>query len=282
MPYPRSSIVASLTSSKTENTGDTPMKVVGYVRVSTETQVREGQGLRVQRDQIKKYCADHKMDLVRIYEDKGISGAKADEETLTIDREGLQDMLAEIPNLDVKQIVVLNTSRLWRSDLVKVLIQRELVKYNVDVKSIDQPTYSIYSQNDPSQFLVNGMMELLDQYQRLEIVLKLKRGKMNKAKEGGFAGGQRPFGYKPIKINNRPDIAIDQEEASIITMIKKLRRRGMSMKSIADRLNDDRIPTKRGGQWHASTIQYILNNKVYKGNFEHNRIKTKRLDLVIK
>ena len=55
------------------------MKVTGYIRVSTETQVREGQGLRIQRDLIKKYCKTHKLDLIRIYEDKGISGAKADE-----------------------------------------------------------------------------------------------------------------------------------------------------------------------------------------------------------
>ncbi len=258
------------------------MKTAGYVRVSTETQVREGQGLRVQRDLIKKYCDAHKMDLVRIYEDKGISGAKADEENLTIDREGLQDMLADIPALGIERIVVLNTSRLWRSDLVKVLIQRELKKYDADINAIDQPTYSIYSQDDPSQFLINGMMELLDQYQRLEIALKLKRGKMNKAKLGGFAGGQRPLGYKRTKVDNKPDITIDQDEADTVLMIKKFRRRGLSMGAIADRLNRDEIPTKRGGRWHASTIQYILKNKMYKGHYQYNRIKTKRLDLTIR
>jgi len=153
----------------------------------------------------------------------------------------------------------------------------------VDVKSIDQPTYSIYSQDDdPSQFLINGMMELLDQYQRLEIALKLKRGKMNKARQGGFAGGQRPLGYKHIKVDNKPDLVIDQAEADTVLMVKRLRRRGLSMGAIADRLNKDRIPTKRGGQWHASTIQYILNNKLYKGHCQYNRIKTKRLDLTIR
>ncbi|MCK4824919.1 recombinase family protein [bacterium] len=152
------------------------MNAIGYVRVSTKTQIRKGQGIRIQKDKIKEYCKNNNMDLLEIYEDKGISGAKADEESLIIDREGLQNMLTDIPILGVKYIVVLNTSRLWRSDLVKVLIQRELKKYNVDVKAIDQPTYSIYSADDPSQFLINGMMELLDQYQRLEIALKLKRG----------------------------------------------------------------------------------------------------------
>jgi DNA invertase Pin-like site-specific DNA recombinase len=258
------------------------MKAIGYIRVSTETQVREGQGLEIQKREIEKYCKTHKLDLIKIYEDKGISGAKADEESLTIDRDGLQDMLADIPILDVSCIVVLNTSRLWRSDLVKVLIQRELKKYQVDVKAIDQPTYSIYSQDDPSQFLINGMMELLDQYQRLEIALKLKRGKINKAKRGGFAGGTRPLGYKKVEVDNKADITIDQGEAETVSMIKRLRKRGLSMKAIADHLNDNGIPTKRGGKWYASTIQYILNNKLYKGLFEYNSIKAKRLDLAIR
>ena len=109
------------------------------------------------------------------------------------------------------------------------------------------------------------MMELLDHYQRLEIALKLKRGKMNKAKQGGFADGQRPLGYKQTKVDNKPDITIDQDEADTVLMIKKLRRRGLSMGAIADLLNADRIPTKRGGQWHASTIQYILNKNCMRG-----------------
>ena len=258
------------------------MRVIGYIRVSTKTQIRKGQGIRIQREKIKEYCESHNLDLIRIYEDKGISGAKADEENLIIEREGLQTMLADIPGLEVKYVVVLNTSRLWRSDLVKVLLQRELKKNKVDVRAIDQPTYSIYSKDDPSQYLINGMMELLDQYQRLEIALKLKRGKMNKAKQGRFTGGRTPLGYRKAEVDNKSDIAIDEDEAEIIAMIHKLRRSGLSMQSIADRLNKNQIPTKRGGKWYASTIQYILNNKLYRGIIEYNSIKTNRLDLIIK
>lgn len=60
-------------------------------------------------------------------------------------------------------VVTLNTSRLWRSDIVKVLVHRELKKYGVDIRSIEQPQYSIHKK-DPSDFLINGLMELLDQY----------------------------------------------------------------------------------------------------------------------
>jgi len=90
------------------------------------------------------------------------------------------------------------------------------------------------------------------------------------------------LGYKHIKVDNKPDLVIDQVEADTVVMIKKLRRRGLSMGAIANRLNRDEIPTKRGGKWHASTIQYVLKNKMYKGHYQYNRIKTKRLDLAIR
>ena len=58
------------------------------------------------------------------------------------------------------------------SDMAKVLIQRELKKYEVDVKAIEQ---SIVFTHDPNDFLVNGMLELLDQYYRLEKSFSTKK-----------------------------------------------------------------------------------------------------------
>lgn len=68
----------------------------------------------------------------------------------------------------------------------------------MDIKAIDRPNYSIYTQN-PNEIFVNGMFELLDVYERLEIALKLKRGRLQKAKGGGYAGGGAPFGYESLR-----------------------------------------------------------------------------------
>ncbi len=126
-------------------------RVVGYVRVSTKGQVKDGYSLSYQTEEIQRFCNLHNLELLDIYKDEGISGAKVDEDELTIEREGLQEMLTDLKWQDVKYVVVLNTSRLWRSDIVKVLIQRELKRHKVDVKAIEQPFYSINT-NDPSDF----------------------------------------------------------------------------------------------------------------------------------
>lgn len=155
------------------------MKVIGYIRVSTQGQARDGYSLAYQEDEIKAYCQAQGYTLLRLFKDKGISGAKVNEEALEVDRIGFQEMLEYLSHHKVDYVVTLNTSRLWRSDIVKVLVHRELKKYGVDIRSIEQPQYSIYK-NDPSDFLINGLMELLDQYQRLEIALKLGRGRKRK------------------------------------------------------------------------------------------------------
>ncbi len=101
-------------------------RACGYIRVSTEGQVKQGYSLEEQREEIIKYCLDNGLELVEIYADKGISGARANEDELSIERDGLMDMLAGLKTDNVKHVVVLSTSRLWRSDMVKVLIHREL------------------------------------------------------------------------------------------------------------------------------------------------------------
>ncbi len=87
-------------------------KAVGYIRVSTQGQIRDGYSLAYQRDEIMRYCADNGIELMHIYEDKGISGARVDEDGLTVEREGLQAMLADLASVSVDCVVVLNTSRL--------------------------------------------------------------------------------------------------------------------------------------------------------------------------
>src|ERR1700733_5092631 len=60
---------------------------VGYIRVSTEEQAREGVSLDAQREKIAAYCALHGQRLERTYADEGISGKRAD------NRPGLQEAL---------------------------------------------------------------------------------------------------------------------------------------------------------------------------------------------
>ena len=197
------------------------VNVFGYVRVSTEGQVKKGYSIDEQCEEIEKYCKDNSYNLVHLYKDEGISGAKANEDEMSLERDGLLDMLACLKESKIQYIVTLTTNRMWRSDMAKVLIQRELKKNNVDVKAIDRPNYSIYTQN-PNEFFVNSMFEVLDVYETMEITLKLRRGRLQKAKGGGYAGGGIPFGY--YCPNGHRKLCIHTEEAKAVQRVFQLKQ----------------------------------------------------------
>ena len=50
------------------------MKAIGYIRVSTEEQAREGISRDNQRDKIENYCRLNDLQLMEILEDAGKSG----------------------------------------------------------------------------------------------------------------------------------------------------------------------------------------------------------------
>lgn len=63
--------------------------VVGYIRVSTQGQVKEGYSLGEQLDEIEKFCTANGYNLIDTFSDEGKSGAKTDEDETKIDRDGL-------------------------------------------------------------------------------------------------------------------------------------------------------------------------------------------------
>ncbi|MBJ6362776.1 recombinase family protein [Paenibacillus sp. GCM10012307] len=257
------------------------MKVIGYVRVSTSGQAKDGYSLSYQQDEIRFYCEQQGWDLQDIFTDEGISGAKIDEDALEVDRIGFQTMLAAIAAQDVDAVVVLNTSRLWRSDIVKVIVHREFKKYGVDVKSIEQPTYSIYKK-DPSDFLINGLMELLDAYQRLEISMKLSRGRNKKAQQGGYAGGRAAFGYKAKK--GQKAIEINLDEALAVQRVFELKELfpDWSLSQLAYQMNDDRFTTAQGKKFTKVQIKRILDRRpLYEGMYLYGGIEADGLHQAI-
>lgn len=60
------------------------MNVVGFIRVSTQGQAKDGYSLKYQEDEIKEYCEEQGLNLKHILRDEGISGTKLNEEALKI------------------------------------------------------------------------------------------------------------------------------------------------------------------------------------------------------
>ena len=239
--------------------------VAGYIRVSTETQ-EKGFGLDTQEKEIRRYCTEKGITLDRIFVDAGLSGAVKDtEDDEAINkRPGLIELLSSIK--DDGTIIVLNTSRLWRSDVAKVIIRRELMKHHIKVISIENPSYDLYSANPNDRFMT-GIMELMDEWERLTIALKLAKGRSTKAKGGDKPAGVMPYGYQYS--SDKKHTEIKPEEAAIVKRIFSEAQKGNSLNKIASGLNEDGYTTRQGKAWSAGGLQIILRNRFYIGELTH-------------
>ena len=65
--------------------------MLGIIRVSTQGQAKDGYSLKYQEDEIKGYCKEQGWNLIYIFREEGISGAKLNDEAFEIDRVGLQE-----------------------------------------------------------------------------------------------------------------------------------------------------------------------------------------------
>lgn len=250
------------------------INVYGYIRVSTDGQAKQGYSLAEQQAEIEKYCKEKGYNLIEIFRDEGISGAKANEVEMSIERDGLLDMLALMKENNIQYIVVLSTNRLWRSDIVKILLHRELKKCNVDIKAIDRPNYSIYTQN-PNEILVNGMFELLDVYERLEIALKLKRGRLQKARSGGYAGGGAPFGYYCNRGGKK--LYVNTTEARAVRRVFEIRQsfQDMTLKNIAEFMKAEGYKGRKGTDFNPMLVKRILDKEnFYRGYYNYGGIES--------
>ena len=93
--------------SKRPATGE-DMAVIGYPRVSTDEQARDGKSLENQVEKIKMYCELYKLRLVRIVPDAGVSAK-------SLDRPGIKEVIGALERGEIGGVVITKLDRLTRS-----------------------------------------------------------------------------------------------------------------------------------------------------------------------
>lgn len=227
------------------------MNIYAYYRVSTQSQVEQN-GIEMQVAEVEKYCKENDITLAGEFKDEGISGTK-------FDRDGLAELLSVLQDGD--KILVQNTSRLWRDQIVAALVQIELKKKDTDIISIEQPTFSVYD-DDPNNFLINMLMQGLDQWERMSIKSKLAKGRKARAKTGNKPCGTAPYGYKW----NGNKIEIDYNNHLIVKDIFRMcvDYKG-NLSKIARKCTEKGYKTARGNNFSVQAIKNILTNDFYVG-----------------
>lgn len=231
-------------------------KVVAYCRTSTENQ-RDEKTIELQVESLAKYASKHNMEVVEWFKDDGVSGGLEHRPALL----KLMDFLEA--NTEIEIIIVVKLDRLARDLFIQEGLIKELTKLKRKLVSTLEPDLA---SNDPFRKAFRQMLGVFAEFEKAMITLRMKSGRDSAVSKGKWHGGE-VYGFD----NKDGQLLINKKEAEIVKRIFYLKRyKRMKLQKIADTLNAEDIPTKRGTtKWWPSTIKKILTNNLYKGKISY-------------
>lgn len=219
------------------------MSAIGYIRVSTAIQAEEGFSLNNQEKLIKEYCDKEKLELEKIYEDRGISGKSI------VGRPGMMDLLR---NLKPGLVVIFpSMSRLSRNTLDTLEIHKKLEENKCKMVILD----ALYNINDPSGKMMFTIISSFQQYERETIIQRIKSVMQRMSKDGTLK--KKPsYGFRFVA--KKQDFEPIEEEIKVIERILEMHKEGFSLCKIAKTLNAEGIPARKAKEWYHQVIGHII------------------------
>lgn len=206
-------------------------RVVGYLRVSTNEQADSGAGIEAQRAAIETAAANRGWQLVTVLADEGASGSS------TKNRPALETAIGLCESGGADALCVAKLDRLSRSLIDFAQLLERSAKKGWALVALDLGVDT----TTPSGELVANVMMSVAQWERRAISQRTKDGLAAKKAMG-------------VRIGRPPVL-----DARLVRRIRRERDAGRSLREIAERLNDDGVPTAHGGaKWHASTVRNIV------------------------
>ena len=217
------------------------MKVIGYARVSTDEQAKSGLGLEAQIAKIRSYADLFELTVTEIVIDDGISGKN-------LKRPGLIKAIRAIKAGDAEGMLVAKLDRLTRN----VADLGTLVQNVFDKAELYSVSEQINTKNAAGRLVLNVLVSVA-QWERETICERTSDALQAKKARGEKTGGNVPFGFEVV--NGK--LIENVEEQAVISKIRELRANGLSLRKIAEKLNDEGIKTKTGKAWNAMQISRI-------------------------
>ena len=246
-----------------------PQRCAIYTRVSTENGLeQEFNSLHAQREAAQAYIKSQAHEGWKVirdhYDDGGFSGG-------TLDRPGLQKLLADIRERRIDIVVVYKVDRLTRSltDFAKLV---ELFDaYGVAFVSVTQ---SFNTTSSMGRLTLNVLLSFA-QFER-EVTGERIRDKIAASKKKGlWVGGVVPLGYQ---VKDRKLIVNEEEAATVRLIFSRYRDLG-SLSALQRDLREQGIVTRKrtlssgraiGGRALTNgPLAHILRNRMYLGEINH-------------
>jgi DNA invertase Pin-like site-specific DNA recombinase len=224
--------------------------IYGYVRVSTQEQVRSGVSLRQQQDNISLFVKEkYNREVDQFFIDDGVSGTRP-----ILERDGSKALTDAIDEHDI--VICTRLDRLSRTanDLLNTIPHLEEVGVTLyfceqfgDVpicypKPADSKGLRTrFDMNDMANKIMLMVLSAVAEIEYATIKDRFAEGKCDWAGRGYHIGGSAPYGFKIVEElhGNKRRKRLDPipEEQEVLKSIYALRSRGLGAKAIAKQIN---------------------------------------------
>ena len=219
------------------------MKAVGYVRVSTEGQAKEGVSIDNQIERIKSYCGYKDYQLIEVIKDEGTSGGKNRE------REGFVRLLERLEQNDFDAVILYSLERISRNMLTLLCLEKLFDEYDVELHTVEGEIDT----STPDGFMGFGMRAFLCEYERRQVKYRTKRA-MEYKKGKGEVVGQVPYGYR----REGDSLIPNEKEQELIRVVNRLYRGKRNLSFIVKRLTELGYQTRQGKNFRSQQVKRII------------------------
>ncbi len=223
-----------------------PSGAVVYLRVSTGKQARSGVGLEAQEAECRAHCQRLGLAVLAVCSDRGISGKEP-----VSKRPGLAQAIDLVQATPGAVVVVYSLSRLGRSQRLIWNLLDDRGDYRLAVSSATEPF-------DTTSPMGRAMLGMLGVWAQLESDLASERtiDALDVLHERGVKLGAPSMIERTDDEGNR---VRDERMMQVVRAIKELyASERYSLRSLADKLNAEGVPTKEGGKWWPTTLRTAL------------------------
>lgn len=191
----------------------------------------------------------------------------------------MQQLLSEVEQGKWKGVFVAEVERLARGDTIDQGIVAQAFKYS-NTKIITPLKIYDPSNEYDEEYFEFGLFMSRREYKTIN--RRLQRGRFQSVKEGKYIGSIAPYGYRRRKLEKDKGYTLEPhpDEAPIVKLIFEWYTKGelqkdgtyqrLGVSRIMNRLNEMKVPTRKGGDWTTSTIRDILINPVYIGKIRRD------------
>ncbi len=230
-----------------------------YARVSDPRQAQKETPIQAQLDAAQAWVGDNDAEIVKTYIEPG-------ESARTDNRPVFRRMIADARRTPAPfdTILIWKFNRFARNREDSVVHKAMLQRRGIRVVSLTQ-----HIDDSPPGKMLEGMLEVLDEFYSANLAEDTIRGMRKNADEGFHNGGTTPTGYRVKKTGVGAAVrGVFEPDSEFAPLVRRMFARAMAgdgSKTIAEGLNTDGHRTVRGKAWTKQGVLNILRNEVYAG-----------------